>query len=119
MSLQLQKASDRNTQHRRPNRCRCCTYHVQIALWDAPESQWCSDLAKYKSSVVRLFGIYADFPNGNLALTASSSFRVADAGGSEKAKRLQQASADLLTGDAVTLPAAATRSAGASRSTEH
>ena len=95
------------------------TYHVQIALWDAPESQWCSDLAKYKGSVVRLFGIYADFPNGNLALTASSSFRVADAGGSEKAERLQQASADLLTGDAVTLPAAATRSAGASWSTEH
>ena len=94
------------------------TYHVQIALWDAPESQWGSDLAKYKGSVVRLFGIYADFPNGNLALTASSSFRVADAGGSDKAKRLQQASADLLTGDAVTVAAAATRSAGASLSTE-
>ncbi|CAE7402946.1 MAP1B [Symbiodinium sp. KB8] len=49
-------------------------------------------------SVVRLFGIYADFPNGNLVLTAPP-----------------QTSADLLTGDAVTVAAAATRSAGAFR----
>ena len=28
------------------------TYHVQIALWDAPESQWGSDLAKYTGSAL-------------------------------------------------------------------